>query len=174
MEYYWAVEPDRSLDPEMGEDRRLAAFEGAHRSWVGCLETLPDDRFLETLEGGSPRDRLARLIGWNRLAVIGAQSLMQGKAPPHYKDFANGYANINRDLTAHEPGTDRSILLAALASAEKQTVAFFHSLPADTWNKDFGVRHPDGGPATVRRCLEELTRDYLNAADDVVTWLAIG
>jgi len=26
------------------------------------------------------------------------------------------------------------------------------------------------GPATVRRCLEELTRDYLDATDEITIW----
>lgn len=156
----------------MGEDRRLAALQGAYRSWVDCLGELPEDRFLAEMEAGTPRDLVARLIGWNQLAVLGAQSILQGKSPAHHKDFGNGYANVNHDLATHEPGTDREALLAKLASTERQAVEFFRSVGGETWNQDFGVRHPDGGPATVRRCLEELTRDYLNATDEIVTWLA--
>ncbi|HSR48914.1 MAG TPA: hypothetical protein VLL77_13105 [Anaerolineales bacterium] len=156
----------------MGEDRRLAALEGAYQSWVDCIEGLPEEKFLAGMEAGTPRDLAARLIGWNQLAVLGAQSILQGKPPAHHKDFGSGYANVNRDLAAHEPGTDRKALLAKLASTERQAVEFFRSVGVEAWNQDFGVRHPDGGPATVRRCLEELTRDYLNATDEVLTWLA--
>jgi hypothetical protein len=155
----------------MGEDRRLAALEGAYQSWVACIDELPQDRFLARMEAGTPRDLVARLIGWNQLAVLGAQNIMQGKPPAHYKDFGNGYANVNRDLATHEPATDRKALLAKLGSTERQAVDFFRSVGVEIWNQDFSVRHPDGGPATVRRCLEELTRDYLNATDEVATWL---
>jgi hypothetical protein len=155
----------------MGVDRRLAALDGAFQSWVTCIDELPADRFLSSMEEGSPRDRIARLIGWNQLSVIGAKDIMAGRSPAYHRDFANAYAQVNRDLVARERSTDRAALLEKLTTSHAATVQFFQGVPGDAWNTDFGVRHPDGGPATVRRCLEELTRAYLNATDDVVSAL---
>jgi hypothetical protein len=155
----------------MGEDRRLAAFEGAFRSFTGCIADLPAERFLGAMEAGSPRDVVARLIGWNRLTVLGCKTVLDGKSPPYHSDFPNGYAQVNAELIAHESSKDKDGLLKALDATRAELVAYLQTIPSETWNADHGVRHPDGGPATVRRCLEELTRDYLDATDEITIWL---
>jgi hypothetical protein len=155
----------------MGEDRRLAAFEGAYRSFTDCVSALPPDRFLGAMENGTPRDLLARLIGWNRLTVLGCKAILDGKLPPYYVDFKNGYLRVNAELIGREDSSDRSILLAALAASKADVVTYLQAISTEDWNADRGVRHPDGGPATSRRCLEELTRDYLDATDELTIWL---
>jgi hypothetical protein len=155
----------------MGDDRRLAAFEGAYRSFAGCVGDLPEERFLAAMEAGSPRDLLARMIGWNRLTVLGSRAILEGKSPPYHSDFANGYARVNAELAAREASRDRNLLLQSLEKTKGELVTYFQAVPAEAWNTDHGVRHPDGGPATVRRCLEELTRDYLDATDEITIWL---
>ena len=155
----------------MGEDRRLAAFEGAFRSFTECIRDLPEDRFLAPMETGSPRDLVARLIGWNRLTVLGSKSILDGKPPPYHTDFANGYQRVNSELVAREASNERGPLLETLEKTKLEMVKALQAIPADAWNSDRGVRHPDGGPATVRRCLEELTRDYLDATDEISIWL---
>jgi hypothetical protein len=155
----------------MGEDRRLAAFEGAFRSFTSCVGGLPDERFVAAMESGSPRDLVARLIGWNRLTVLGCKAILDGKSPPYHPDFASGYQRVNGELVAREPSQDRDTLLRSLEKSKADVVAYLQAVSHESWNADHGVRHPDGGPATVRRCLEELTRDYLDATDEITIWL---
>jgi len=155
----------------MGEDRRLAAFEGAYGSFVACIASLPADRFLARMESGTPRDVVARLIGWNRLTIQGCLALAEGQSPPYHADFAGEYRRTNAELVAAEPSSDRALLLGTLEKTKAEVVRHLQGIPADLWNADRGVRHPDGGPATIRRCLEELTRDYLDATDDITIWL---
>jgi hypothetical protein len=155
----------------MGADRRLAAFEGAFRSFTGCLADLPDERFLAAMESGTPRDLVARLVGWNRLTVLGCKSILAGQSPPYHPDFANGYQRVNAELVARERSTEKPALRQLLEKTKAEVVAFLQAVSHDDWNADHGVRHPDGGPASVRRCLEELTRDYLDATDEVTIWL---
>jgi len=155
----------------MGEDRRMAAFEGAFRAFVTCIGQLPQDRFAAQMDSGTPRDLVARLIGWNRLTVLAAKSILESKPPAYHADFANEYRQVNAELIARQPSTDRAALLEELVTSNGEAVEFLRGVSAESWNADFGVRHPDGGPATVRRCLEELTRDYLNATDEITVWL---
>jgi hypothetical protein len=154
----------------MGEDRRLAAFEGAFRSFTGCIGDLPGERFLAAMENGSPRDLVARLIGWNRLAILGCKAILDAHPPAYHPDFVRGYQRVNAELIAREPSSDKNALLETLEKTKTEAVAYLQAVPADAWNADHGVRHPDGGPATVRRCLEELTRDYLDATDEITIW----
>ena len=158
----------------MGEDRRLAAFEGAFRSFTDCIGALPAERFLAAMDNGSPRDLTARMIGWNRLTIAGGRALLDGRSPDYHTDFANGYQRVNAGLMRAEPSADCQALLETLGATKAEVVAFFQAVPAEAWNADRGVRHPDGGPATVRRCLEELTRDYLDATDEISIWLEAG
>lgn len=155
----------------MGEDRRLAAFEGAYRSFANCVGGLPDGRFAAAMENGTPRDHVARLIGWNRLTVLGCKAILDATSPPYHPDFANGYRRVNGELIGREPATDRDTLMQNLAKTKAQVVAYLKTVSPEAWNADHGVRHPDGGPATVRRCLEELTRDYLDTTDEITIWL---
>jgi hypothetical protein len=123
------------------------------------------------MEAGSPRDLLARMIGWNRLTVLGSKAILDGTAPPYHSDFASGYARVNAELIRGESSQDKAQLLTALEKTKSELAAYFQSLPPDVWNVDHGIRHPDCGPATVRRCLEELTRDYLDVTDELTIWL---
>ena len=155
----------------MGEDRRLAAFEIAFRSFTGCVGSLPDGRFVAAMDSGSPRDLVARLIGWNRLTVLGCKAILDGKSPPYHPDFASGYRRVNGELVTREPSLDQETLLQSLGKSKADVVAYLQAVSHEAWNADHGVRHPDGGPATVRRCLEELTRGYLDATDEITIWL---
>jgi hypothetical protein len=155
----------------MGEDRRVAAFEGAFRSFTNCVGGLPDSRFVAAMENGSPRDLVARLIGWNRLTVLGCKAILDRQPPPYHPDFANGYQRVNTELVARESSADKSALLKNLERTKAEVVAYLQTVSPEAWNADHGVRHPDGGPATVRRCLEELSRDYLDATDEITIWL---
>jgi hypothetical protein len=155
----------------MSQDRRLAAFEGAYRSFTACIRGLPPERFSGVMENGSPRDLVARLVGWNQLTVLGCQAILDGKPAPYHADFANGYAHINAELVGREPQADPETLLRKLDETKNGLVAYLQAVPPEKWNSDQGVRHPDGGPATVRRCLEELTRSYLDGTDEITVWL---
>ena len=155
----------------MGEDRRLAAFEGAFRSFTACIAGLPDGLLLRPIEGVTPRDLAARLIGWNRLTVLGCKAILEGQPPPYHGDFAEGYRKVNAGLVAREASVDKQMLIRLLDQTKTEAVAYLQTVSPEAWNADHGVRHPDGGPATVRRCLEELTRDYLDATDEITTWV---
>jgi len=155
----------------MGEDRRMAAFEGAFQSFVACLENLAEDRFMAKMEEGTPRDVVARLAGWNRLTVLGAKAILEGMPPAYHVDFPNDYRKVNAELVVRQPSADRGALMKELATTKAEAVEFLRAVRVESWNADLGVRHPDGGPATVRRCLEELTRDYLDATDEITIWL---
>jgi hypothetical protein len=155
----------------MGEDRRMAAFEAAYRDFVTCVGQLTAEQFASQMENGTPRDLVARLIGWNRLTVLGAKSIQEAKPPPYHLDFANDYRKVNAELISRQPASDRAVLLRELEATKAEGVEFLRGVSVELWNADLGVRHPDGGPATVRRCLEELTRDYLNATDEITIWL---
>lgn len=155
----------------MGEDRRLAALQAAHRAFVTCVESLTPEQFLTKMDQESPRDLAARLAGWNRLTALGCRSLLEGKSPAYHADFADGYRRVNSELIARLPAADRGPLLEELNRAQAEALAVFREIQPDVWNADRGVRHPDGGPATVRRCLEELSRSYMDSTDEITVWL---
>jgi hypothetical protein len=122
----------------------------------------------------SPRDLAARLAGWNRLTVLGCRSLLEGKSPPYYADFGDGYRRVNAELISRFPATERGEVLQELNRTHSETVAAYRDLKSEAWNADRGVRHPDGGPATIRRCLEELSRLYMDSTDEITVWLESG
>jgi hypothetical protein len=58
-----------------------------------------------------------------------------------------------------------------LQSSREELLHYLEALEPAEWNVDRGIRHPEGGPATVRRELEGLTRRYLDATDEILLWL---
>ena len=61
---------------------RLNALQEAFARFRDCVAALPGERFLERMNGWSPRDVTAHLIGWNRYTVEGCRETRQARALP--------------------------------------------------------------------------------------------
>jgi hypothetical protein len=156
---------------KVAKAERLAAFDAAFERLLEAVDRLPEAQLADKLETTSAREFLAQLIGWNHQVQEGCLSLQTGGTPAYYSDSDHDYARVNADSVRQFGPLDRKRMLDELSTSSRELTQYLSELEASDWNADRGVRHPEGGPATLRRELEVLTRRYLDAADEILLWL---
>ena len=146
-------------------------FEETFSCFVVLIRSLSEDLFLASMNGWSPRDVVAHLVGWNSLMRLSCQDILQGKPPAYYADAANDYRDINAGFVARFASRDRETLLEELIGSKQVLVIFLQTVDPAEWEADHGVEHHSGGPATVARVLASLEHDYLDHTRQIETWL---
>lgn len=143
----------------------------AYQDLTNLILSLSDGQFLSSMNGWSPRDVAAHLIGWNSLMVEASLSILAGKSPTYYDDARNDYSNINSGFTTKYPSQSKQELLAELQSSIEKLEAFINALPAEELAADHGVIHYSGSPATVTRIVNSLAGDYRYHTQQIMEWL---
>jgi len=156
---------------KVGGAERLAAFDAACERFLAAVERLTEAQLAEKLETATAREWMAQLIGWNRRVQEGCLSLQTGGTPDYYSDADHGYVRVNADSVRQFGPLDRKRMLDEVSTSSRELTQYLSKLETSDWNADRGVRHPKGGPATLRREFEALTRRYLDAADEILLWL---
>lgn len=100
--------------------------------------------------------------------MAGCKSILQGKEPFYHYDGPNDYRRVNATYLAVFPSTERGDLLFELDSSKKTLVSFLLGMGEQDWNRDTGVVHYRGGPATVARCIDSLIRDYRYHQEEIM------
>ena len=135
-----------------------------------CIEDLPEDAFLNPINGWSPRDITAHLIGWNRHTITGCREIRMGKLPAYFSDASTEYKNINAESVALYSSEDRELLLADLESSYLSLENFIQFMDPDDWRKDFGVRYGEH-TITIENTIEALLQDYDQHRQEIEAWL---
>ncbi len=146
---------------------QLKQFDAAFDHFVQVVESLTEPQFLASLGDWTPRDIVAHLVGWNRNVLVGCQQIQSGLQPFYHVDGPNNYRSLNAEIIARFNSTDRPALLRELAKGKDLLVSYLDGVDDREWDKDFGVRHYQGGPATIGRALQTLTADYVNHAAEI-------
>ena len=131
----------------------------AVKSFEAGIVALSEGSFLSKLNGWSPRDFVAHLIGWNRHVVHGSEQIQRGELPFYDIDPGENYSKVNEALVRHYDSTDRKLLLEQLRASARELQDFLESLDSEVWARDFGVRH-GGTQVTIRDTVDELIDDY--------------
>ena len=151
--------PTARSEIELEIDRLRRSVE----SFADRVEGLEPGLFLTPLNGWSPRDIVAHLIGWTRYAVTGSDQIRLGELPFYDLDPGENYANVNSRLVRAYPSKDPVTLLAELDGAVIDLIDYLRRLDPDDWAKDFGVRHGDQ-TLTVSGTVGELIDDFAHHA----------
>jgi hypothetical protein len=149
----------------------ISSLKGAYQEFTKLILSLSNEQFLSSMNGWTPRDVVAHLIGWNGLMIESSRSILSGKSPAYYDDARNDYSNINSGFTAQYSSQSKQELLAQLQSSMEKLEAYIHSLPAEELSADHGVVHHSGSLATVTRIINSLTGDYQDHTHQIKEWL---
>src|SRR5574341_2482381 len=106
------------------------SLKGAHQEFTKLILSLSNEQFLSSMNGWTPRDVVAHLIGWNGLMIEASLSILAGESPSYYEDAPNDYSRINAGFTAKHSSRSKQRLLAELKSSMEGFQAFIHTLPA--------------------------------------------
>ena len=130
---------------------------------------LDERLFLSSINGWTPRDIVAHLIGWNRHIVRGAKQILCGELPFYDVDPGPDYSKVNAALVRQYGDTNRSVLLERLAESAGGLMNFLRGMDPEEWDRDFGVRHRGekltvestaGDLVTVKSTVDDLIADY--------------
>ncbi len=155
----------------MPADMEALSLKQAFHDFTDLILSLSDKQFLSSLDGWSPRDVVAHLIGWNTLMIEASRSILAGTPPSYYQDAPNDFSHINAGFVAEYSSRSRRELLTQLESSMEKLEAFLSGLPAEELAADHGVIHHGGDPATVKRIIHSLTGDYRYHNHQIIEWL---
>ena len=143
----------------MNLEDQIDQLEHCVETFAASVSALDEGLFLRNVNGWTPRDIVAHLIGWNRHIVLGAKQILRGELPFYDVDAGADYSKVNAALVREYGDTDRSGLLDRLAESTGELIAFMRAIAPEAWDRDFGVRH-NGEELTVKGTVDDLIADY--------------
>ena len=149
----------------------LISYELAYQDFCDCIISLPEALFISPMNGWSPRDVLAHLIGWNWEMIEASRSILRGEAPAYYVDAPNDYRNINARFVANYSSQSKAELLDGLRFSMEDFERYVRSLSQSDLTASHGVFHYSGRPATVAGIIGSLTGDYQEHLRQINAWL---
>lgn len=147
----------------------IQEFEDTVESYMTMIEDLPDDLFLKPINGWTPRDVTAHLIGWNQYTIEGCQQIIQGERPEFLEDADNDYSNLNARSVQMYASQNKINLLAELTDSFRELKTYLSSLSYQNWVKDYGVRYNDW-VITVHNTVLAVHKDYQSHQEEIETW----
>jgi hypothetical protein len=141
------------------------------RDFAGCIDSLPEALFLKKMDGWTPRDVTAHLIGWNLHTIKGCQQLRKGELPFYFIDPGEDFCKINALLVREYASEDRAELLARLDASAEKLKRFLIAVDPDDWENNFGVTSTHNGEAiTIRNSIDALIIDYVIHREQIEAW----
>jgi DinB superfamily len=153
----------------MNKAEQLEQHDRAYADFVAVVRELTPEQFLRGGKSWAARDIVAHLIGWNGNIRIGCDQIREGKTPFYHADAPNDYRNFNAEFMKRHDSTDRDVLLAKLADASQVLRDYLGGVDEQDWARDFGPQHYRGGPATIGRCAESITREYIDHGKEIAS-----
>jgi len=121
------------------------------------------------MDGWSPRDVLAHLIGWNRYTIEGCQQIRRGETPFYFIDSGDDFSKVNAVLVRKYDSRDKRRLINELEASAQELEQFLLSVDSTEWESDYGVNY-EGGPVTINNSIDVLIRDYLVHRQQIEKW----
>lgn len=106
----------------------------------------------------SVKDVIAHLIGWDVTNLEAVKQVIQGHVPSFYEYRDHDWQTYNAMLVKKYKKRSFAELLASVKDSQEKLLAFLQTVPAEHFNKDFGVRFR-GYKVTVQRLLEADVKD---------------
>ena len=126
---------------------------------IQMVALLGKKLFLKKINGWTPRDILAHLIGWNRYMIEGGRQIQKGVLPFYDVDPGIDFNKVNARLVKEYSSTNKSDLTGELLLSAKELTQYLHSLDPADWSRDSGVKR-DGFSITIKESVDELIADY--------------
>jgi len=104
-------------------------------------------------------DLIAHLIGWDYANLAAAKNIQAGKLPEFYAHYDKDWKTFNAESVAKYKRDDFEALLALSRDSQGQLIAYLESLPAEAFEKDFGVRTKRNYKVTIARLLQAELED---------------
>lgn len=104
-------------------------------------------------------DLIAHLVGWDFTNLSAAKGIQAGKLPEFYSHYDKDWKTYNAELVAKYKRDDFEELLTLARDAHSQLIVYLESIPAEAFEKDFGVRSGRNYRVTIARLLQAEWKD---------------
>ncbi len=152
-----------------GAGERRARLREAVARFVESIEGLPEEAFLREVDGRSPRDIVAHLIGWNRYTVEAHDELQRGELPACLADTGEDFATVNARSMERYASRDRRELLAELHASAEELDHLLASLPPEEHDDNHGVTWR-GRPVTIGWLADAVRHDFDEHRQEIENW----
>lgn len=153
----------------MGAEERRARLREAVARFAESVERLPEEAFLREVDGRSPRDIVAHLIGWNRYTVQAHEELGRGDLPACLADPGEDFAKVNALSMERYSSRDRAELLGELRASAEELDRLLASLPPEELDDNHGVTW-HGRPVTVAWLASAVRHDFEEHRREIENW----
>jgi uncharacterized damage-inducible protein DinB len=154
------------------QETLIAEMEQTRQSLLAAVACLsPAQRVQVFLGTWSVKELLAHLAGWDDANLEAAQAVMAGRLPAFYAYKDRDWQTFNARLVAERRREDFSGLLALVETTHQKLVEFLRALPAEAFDKDYGVRYK-GYRVTIARLLRSEMGDESTHRAQVETFAA--
>ncbi len=157
-------------DTETRQAQR-AALATAIVTFAEAVERQPAELFLSAVDGRTPRDIVAHLIGWNRAAVTASAELRRGQLPACLTDPGPNFSRINALAMAEYPSRDKAELLDQLRASAADYDMMLRDLPAAEWDDSHGIVLGDW-PVSNGNLAAALIHDFTHHRGEMECWPA--
>ena len=140
------------------------------KDFANCVDSLHGEMFLKMLDGWTPRDILAHLIGWNQYTIKGCEQIRKGNLPFYFIDPGEDYCKVNAVLVRKYSSRDKTRLLDELESSADELKSFLCLIDPLEWDHDYGVRY-QGFTITIRNTVDALIEDFINHRQQIEQWV---
>jgi len=153
----------------MNPKEQIHDLETAVNGYLSTIEDLPDPLFLTSMNGWSPRDVTAHLIGWCHHTITACDQIIRGELPDYFEDAENDYRNINARSVNTYASENKINLLAELTDSFRDLKEYLETLTYQNWIKDYGVRYHDW-VITVHNTVLAIQKDFESHQADIEAW----
>ena len=137
--------------------------------FIRTIRALSEDQFLQPMNGWSPRDVTAHLIGWNQAAVGITDDIRQGKTPEILIDLGEDFCEVNATFVHEYDSTDMVQLLRELELSYQQLARHLYTMDVEDWTREVTV--PGwGNPLTIQTFMQTLTDLPVHYQQEIETW----
>lgn len=150
-------------------DERRAALAASIARFVEAVEEQPDRLFLQAVDGRTPRDIVAHLIGWNRNAIEVDAALRRGELHPSLGDPGPNFSKTNALSMARYDSRDKGQLLGQLRDSAADYDAMLRALPEVEWDDNHGV-FAGRWAVTNGSLAGALVRDFDEHREEIEHW----
>jgi len=145
---------------EINKSEILSNFSDTRTAILNEVMQLPPDaRDMVFLGVWSVIDLIAHLIGWDFTNLAAAKDIQAGKLPEFYPHYDKDWKSYNAELVAKYKRDNFDELLVLARDSQRQLITHLENLPAEVFEKDFGVRTGRNYKVTIARLLRAELKD---------------
>ena len=144
-------------------------FQRNMHQFMRTIRTLSDEQFLQPINGWSPRDVVAHLIGWNRAFIDVADDMRRGAAPAVLIDPGENFSKANAVFVRQYDATAMIELLRELELSYQEFARCLYTVDAESWSWPVNVPGRTNA-VSIEWYVRELIDDYENHRQEIEEW----